>query len=169
VNIELNAFSDASERAYGAAIYIRAVQRDKTIKINLLCSKSRVAPIKTQTIPRLELCAALLAAELITRVKVDLGYQDKAAYLWTDSQIVLAWINNHPGKFPVFVAHRVVKIHRLTIADQWRHVSSKHNPADMLSRGLKPRDILSSAMWFHGPLFLYQPKALWPAPFKREL
>ncbi|XP_037930364.1 uncharacterized protein LOC119665129, partial [Teleopsis dalmanni] len=168
-HVELHAFCDASEKAYGAAVYIRTVQKDKTIKLNLLCSRSRVAPIKSQTIPRLELCAALLAAELMARVKLDLGYQDKATYFWTDSQIVLSWINNHPGKLPVYVAHRIVKILRLTIPEQWRHVPSKQNPADILSRGLKPREFSSCYMWLYGPLFLYQPKPLWPAPFKREL
>ncbi|XP_037931020.1 uncharacterized protein LOC119665841 [Teleopsis dalmanni] len=168
-HVELHAFCDASEKAYGAAVYIRTVQKDKTIKLNLLCSRSRVAPIKSQTIPRLELCAALLAAELMARVKLDLGYQDKATYFWTDSQIVFSWINNHPGKLPVYVAHRIVKILRLTIPEQWRHVPSKQNPADILSRGLKPREFSSCYMCFYGPLFLYQPKPLWPAPFKREL
>ena len=168
VHTELHAFADASEKAYGAAIYIRTLQRDKTINVHLLCSKSRVAPIKTQTIPRLELCAALLAAELMTRVRSDMGHEDKATYYWSDSQIVLAWLHNHPGKLPVFIAHRVVKILRLTIADQWRHVPSKQNPADVLSRGVRARELSSCNMWWFGPIFLYQPQALWPAPFQRE-
>lgn len=166
--IELHAFADASERAFGAAIYIRTIQRDKTVKLNLLCSKSRVAPIKVQTIPRLELCAALLAAELMTRVQSDLGLHNNAIYFWTDSQIVLSWIHNNPGRMPVYVAHRIAKVLRLTIADQWRHVPSKQNPADVLSRGLKPREFAACSIWLYGPLFLYQPHSMWPAPFKRD-
>lgn len=167
-NIQIHTFADASEKAYGAVVYLRTVQKDNTVTVNLLCSKSRVAPLKTQTIPRLELCAALLAAELTARVKIDLGYQDKASYLWTDSQIVLAWLNNHPGKLPVYVAHRVVKILRLTIPDQWYHVPSKQNPADVLSRGLKPREFAACHVWTFGPMFLYQSKALWPTSSTRE-
>ncbi|XP_037931170.1 uncharacterized protein LOC119665982 [Teleopsis dalmanni] len=110
-----------------------------------------------------------LIGPILARVKLDQGYQDKATYLWTHSQIVLSWINNHPGKLPVYVAHRIVKILRLTIPEQWSHVLSKQNPADILSRGLKPREFSSCYMWLYGPLFLYQPKPLWPAPFKREL
>ena len=166
--IELHAFADASERAFGAAIYIRTIQGDKTVKLNLLCSKSRVAPIKVQTIPRLELCAALLAAELMTRVQSDLGLHNNAIYFWTDSQIVLSWIHNNPGRMPVYVAHRIAKVLQLTIADQWRHVPSKQNPADVLSRGLKPREFSACSIWLYGPLFLYQPHSMWPAPFKGQ-
>jgi len=165
LKIELHAFADASERAYGAAIYVRVIQRDGSIKVNLLCSKSRVAPLKLQTIPKLELCAALVAAELVTRVKNDLDYQSNPCYMWSDSTIALAWINQQPGTLQPFVAHRILKIRQMTHPDQWRHVPSKQNPADILSRGLKPHELSTCAMWFYGPLFLYQQPQAWPAPY----
>ena len=168
LKVELHAFADASERAYGAAVYIRTIQKDKTIRVNLLCSKSRVAPLKLQTIPKLELCAALLAAEIVSRVKNDLGYQTVVTFYWSDSQIALSWINNHPGTLLPFVAHRVVKIRQLSAVNQWRHVPSKQNPADILSRGLKPTELPNSKMWFFGPLFLYQPENSWPQPVNIE-
>jgi len=164
--VQLHAFADASERAYGAAIYARIVQKDHSIRVNLLCSKSRVAPLKLQTIPKLELCAAQIAAELMARVKSDLGYQNKRAYFWSDSQIVLSWINHHPGTLLPFVAHRVMKIREHTVPDQWHYVASKHNPADILSRGLKPRELSSNNMWFYGPMFLYQEERSWPMPYR---
>lgn len=167
-NVEIHAFSDASEKAYGAAVYIRIKKRDKSIAVNLLCSKSRIAPIKTQTIPRLELCAALLAAELMARVKTDLGLEDKKSFCWTDSQVVLSWLKNQPGKLPVYVAHRVLKILKVTISEQWYHVPSKQNPADILSRGIKPHELSSSTMWLYGPLFLYKARAQWPNPSKQN-
>ncbi|XP_058988017.1 uncharacterized protein LOC131807010 [Musca domestica] len=71
-NIQLHVFADASERAFGAAIYIRFIGKDGRVVVRLICAKSRVAPLKKQTLPRLELCAAVVAAQLATRVKNDL-------------------------------------------------------------------------------------------------
>ncbi|XP_036343691.1 uncharacterized protein LOC118752950 [Rhagoletis pomonella] len=92
--IQIHVFSDASEKAYGAAIYIRSELDEGRVQVRLLCAKSRVASLKRQTIPRLELCASVLGAQLTARVKPDLKLDDVATYFWTDSQIVLAWINS---------------------------------------------------------------------------
>ncbi|XP_017465034.1 PREDICTED: uncharacterized protein LOC108358305 [Rhagoletis zephyria] len=88
--IQIHVFSDASEKAYGAAIYIRSELDEGRVQVRLLCAKSRVAPLKLQTIPRLELCTSVLGTQLTTRVKSDLKLDDVATYFWTDSQIVLA-------------------------------------------------------------------------------
>ena len=104
--------------ACGAALYVRAIQRDGCIKVNLLCYKSRVAPLKLQRIAKFELCAALVASELIARIKGDFRYQGKSCYMWSDSQIVLSWINHHPGTLPPYEAHRILKIRQLKIPDQ---------------------------------------------------
>lgn len=88
-NLQLHVFTNASERAYGATVYVRSENKDNTITVHLLCSKSRVAPLKTQTIPRLELCAA----ELITTVKQDLEYHQLLVHMWTDYEVTLNWIN----------------------------------------------------------------------------
>ncbi|XP_037931191.1 uncharacterized protein LOC119666002 [Teleopsis dalmanni] len=168
-NTQIHVFTDASERAYGAAIYIRAEMTDRTISVQLLCSKSRVAPLKTQTIPRLELCAALLGAQLVVKVKKDLEYEHHPIYMWTDSEITLHWINSEPSTFQTFVAHRISKIQQLTLKEQWRHVNTKQNPADLLSRGVDPIYIQKNAMWFYGPLFLHGNQECWPQPFRQEL
>ncbi|XP_037931693.1 uncharacterized protein LOC119666487 [Teleopsis dalmanni] len=138
---QLHVFCDASQGVYGVAVYIRSSFPDGTIGVQLLASKSRVAPLKTQLIPRLELCATLLGANFPTRIKTDLHLEQSKMFLWSDSEITLYWINSEPSKYQVFVANRIVKIQELTLSEQWRHVSSKLNPADMLSRGVNPQDL----------------------------
>ena len=88
-NTQLHVFADASEKAFGAVAYIRARLTNGRIIVQLLCAKTRVAPLKQQTLPRLELCAAVLAAQLAQRIKGDLQVKNQPVFLWTDSEIVL--------------------------------------------------------------------------------
>lgn len=165
---QLHIFADASEKAYGAAIYIRSTTNNGRIIVRLLCSKSRVAPTKKITLPRLELCAAKVAAELADRVKKCLQFENTPAYFWTDSEIVLAWINSTSTNFQTFVGNRIAAIQRLSLSQQWRHVKSKENPADPLSRGILPGSLSSCNLWFYGPPFLHGNEAIWPAPFREN-
>ncbi|XP_058984316.1 uncharacterized protein LOC131805086 [Musca domestica] len=160
--IQLHVFADASERAFGAAIYICFIGKDGRVVVRLICAKSRVAPLRKQTLPRLELCAAVVAAQLATRVKNDLMLQNSPMFLWTDSEIVLAWIKSRSNVYKTFVANRVSTIQNLTLPEQWNHVKSKENPADILSRGLSPADLSKCRLWFHGPVFLHGKEELWP-------
>ncbi|XP_057662504.1 uncharacterized protein LOC130897587 [Diorhabda carinulata] len=152
--IELHSFSDASTEAYGACVYIRTIYTDKTVSRVLISAKSRVAPLKTITIPRLELCGMLLSANLTQGVKNTLEpkVDINSVNLWTDSQIALCWCKSHPSRWSTFVSNRVAKIQALTTNFQWRHVGSSDNPADLLSRGKFTPEIYS--MWFNGPKFL---------------
>ena len=108
--IQLHGFSDASEKAYGACLYIRSINQQGQVSVKLLCSKSRVAPIKEVTLPRLELCAALRLAELVHKAIPALHLQIESIHLWTDSQIVLSWISASPAKWKTFVGNRVSRI-----------------------------------------------------------
>lgn len=166
--LQLHIFTDASEKAYGAAAYIRSVFKDGTIMAHLLCAKSRVAPLKRQTIPRLELCAAVLGAQLAARIRSDLQFASPI-WLWTDSEIVLSWINSSSASFNTFVANRISIIQEETKAEQWRHVSSKCNPADVLSRGMSPRPFKECILWFYGPSFLHGVEDIWPPKFNSGL
>lgn len=106
VEIQLHGYSDASLSAYGAALYLRAIYSDQTVSSTLLCSKSRIAPLKTVSLPRLELCGAVLLARLTHRILSVLSFKISKVILWTDSQIVLCWINASPSRWTTFVANR---------------------------------------------------------------
>lgn len=153
-------FADASENAYGAVLYVVCtyVDSNKQSSSRLLCSKSRVSPIKTMTIPRLELCAAVLLAKLVNKVVSTINIEKDSIYLYSDSTIVLAWIKKCPSELKTFVASRVATIQRLTDINQWRHVPSQDNPADLVSRGLDPEKLLDNKFWFEGSSFLTQDK-----------
>ena len=166
---EIHTFVDASEKAYGAAIYLRATHTNNQVSVRLLCAKSKVAPINQSTLPRLELCAAVLGAKLAFRVRKELNFDEGSpCYFWSDSTIALSWINSSPAVHHTFVANRIAEIQKLTSPEQWRHVSSQNNAADVLSRGISAQKIKNHSLWFYGPLFLHGPISKWPATFKAE-
>lgn len=153
-HIQIHGFCDASQRAFGACAYLRVQMGSNNFCSELICSKSRVAPLKATSLPRLELSAALLLAQLINKITNSFESKGLKVFLWSDSTIALNWISSPSRKWAVFVANRVGEIQRLTVSDSWRHVSSANNPADMLSRGVDLRELAISALWWHGPVFL---------------
>ncbi|GFW78089.1 integrase catalytic domain-containing protein [Trichonephila clavipes] len=153
-SIELHAFSDASEKAYGLSIYLKSISALGEVKVCLVTSKSRVSPLKQISIPRLELCGAVLAAKLMKKVKEALNLQITAVHFWSDSTIVISWIHRESRELKTFVANRVSKIHQLSSRHQWHHIASEQNPADVLSRGLLPEELRDDSLWWHGPELL---------------
>lgn len=158
IEIQIHGFSDASMSAYGACVYVRAIYADNSVSCNLVCSKSRIAPLKTVSLPRLELCGALLLSRLIHKIVAIIDIKINNVYLWTDSSIVLSWLNSSPNRWTTFVANRVSEIQELTTNCDWKHIKSNENPADFISRGMSSEDILSNELWWHGPQFLLDKK-----------
>ncbi|GFT20213.1 integrase catalytic domain-containing protein [Trichonephila clavipes] len=122
--------------------------------VHLIASKSRVAPTKQTTIPRLELCATVLLAKLVHRVKQALKLNVTNTFLWSDSMIVLSWIRKESYQLKTFVANRIATIQEMTSSEQWRYVATEDNPADFVSRGMDSLKLKTCELWWNGPKFL---------------
>uniref|UniRef100_UPI001439C39A uncharacterized protein LOC117162199 n=1 Tax=Bombus vancouverensis nearcticus TaxID=2705178 RepID=UPI001439C39A len=162
IEIGLHGFCDASEKAYGACVYLRTLNTNGRVWTQLLTAKSKVAPLKCQTIPRLELSGALLLTSLMSTVQQALSHKITRTIYWTDSTIVLHWLNTSPHTLKTFVANRVSEIQTKTSIRDWRHVPTDDNPADLISRGQTPEEFLRPTIWQHGPAWLYQSEGYWP-------
>lgn len=153
--VELLGFCDASEKAYACVIYSRVNNEHCAPVISLLVAKTRVAPLTQKTtLPRLELCGAGLLAHLIQKAKEALSGFNISVQAWSDSQVVLAWIQGDSSKWETYVANRVAKIKHIIPAAQWDYVKSEQNPADCASRGLLPSKLINFNLWWQGPEFL---------------
>ncbi|XP_058448615.1 uncharacterized protein LOC131428586 [Malaya genurostris] len=159
--VEMHGFSDASEQAYGACVYIRSITDDGYCTVRLFAAKSRIAPLEVKSIARLELCAALLLANLSQMVADTIAHNGKV-FLWTDSSIVLHWLASSPSKWQTFVANRVAEIQRLTTSGIWKHVPSSDNPADLISRGMFVSELYNSSLWWNGPNWITSVDQPWP-------
>lgn len=162
INLQIHGFCDSSESAYGSCVYLRSTNKDGQHFIYLLCSKSRVAPLKRTTLPRLELCGALLLSKLVNITIKSLKLSVNQTFYWCDSTIALTWIAGQPSNWQTFVANRVSQIQELTNISEWKHVRSQSNPADIISRGMNPTELSNSCFWWHGPSWLAADESEWP-------
>ncbi|XP_058814526.1 uncharacterized protein LOC131678398 [Topomyia yanbarensis] len=161
-SLEVHIFSDASEHAYGCVAYLRAVINGK-VRCTLAMSRSKVAPLKRQSIPRLELMAALLAARMKQTILATHSLKISRCILWTDSRTVCSWIRADQHKYKQFIAFRVGEILESTKVTDWRWIPSKLNLADVLTKwGLGP-PLESDGEWFNAQAFLYQHEDQWPS------
>ncbi|XP_073836062.1 uncharacterized protein isoform X2 [Musca autumnalis] len=156
--VELHTFVDAGEDAYAAVCYLRVAYQGGC-DVTIVIGKSKVAPIKPMSIPRLELQAAIAGVRLANKVINIKRINFTSKYFWTDSKTVLQWLRMDPKKFQQFVMHRVGEILETTEVTQWRWVPSKMNPADLATKYQTRWD---AAMWFSGPKFLHENKSTWP-------
>ena len=154
---QLHNFSDASQNGYGQCSYLRIVNKQNEIHCVLVMAKSRVSPIKSVTIPRLELTAALISARVNALLRNELEYINLSQVFWTDSKVVLGYVNNQSRRFHVFVANRIQQIHDLSSPTEWKYVETQSNPADLASRGAHAEELINSSKWWKGPEFLWLP------------
>ena len=149
-------FADASRDAFGACSYLRWEKSSGNYESRFISAKSRVAPLKELTIPRLELQAAVLASRLYKTIIEECCLQLERVIFFTGSMIVLTWIRSQSREFKPFVSSRVAEIQTNCDPSTWRHIPSEHNVADDLSRGIPAKDL--EHRWKNGPKFLNQPK-----------
>ncbi|XP_076394270.1 uncharacterized protein LOC143265515, partial [Megachile rotundata] len=160
---QLHVFCDASLTAYAAVAYLRFENENESesAHVSLIMAKSRVAPLKPLTIPRLELQAALMGTRLATFVEKELDIKISRRVFWSDSTTVISWIRSEPRTRQVFVANRLGEIGENTRTTEWRWVPTGQNPADDATRFENSSEFISPR-WFEGPEFLRRPESEWP-------
>lgn len=161
--LQLVGFSDASESAYAAVVYVVS-ENKRGEKMSRFCTaKSRVAPLAKQTIPRLELLGAVILSRMINRLREIIGnlIEINEVVCCTDSQVTLTWIKNASGQYKQYVQGRVNEIRANTGKEVWFHVPGKENPADLPSRGCTV-EALEIESWSHGPDWLTTSRDEWP-------
>ena len=131
---------------------------------SFVIGKARVSPLRQVTIPKMELTAATVSARMSKFLKKELPHPDAKEVFWTDSKIVLGYVNNEAKRFHVFVANRVQPIREVTDPSSWLYVDTTVNPADEASRGVTARHLLGESRWLIGPKFLWEDGVFQPQP-----
>ena len=160
VKLELHVFCDASPLAYGTVIYMRGFvqggddtkdenRHDKPV-VFICISKARVAPVKTETLPKLELTACVLGCRMSKFVTHALAKGDIATFFWTDSKICLGWINQGSQKGKAYVGNRVKEIIECAVVRFWQYCPTEKNPADLVTRGISVNTFLNTDVWVRG-------------------
>ncbi|XP_047504174.1 uncharacterized protein LOC125049113 [Pieris napi] len=152
--IQIHGYCDASILAYAAVVYCLVKKTDGSYRTSLIAARTRVAPLKTISLPKLELSGALLLSRLLNQVAQAMRIPMERVFAWTDSSIVIAWLSGEPTKWKPFVANRVVEILANHKKEQWHHVQSQENPADIASRGMFISDLKHCNLWWKGPTWL---------------
>lgn len=162
---ELWGFADASMKCYGAVVYVRTICEDGLISVRMVAAKARVAPLKKKSLARLELLGAIVLAEMLERLVKDLPFDIQQSHCCLDSRVALTWVTSAPHNYDIFVANRVSYIQEMQQPLEngpklysWHHVPGKRNPADIVSRGLLPKELVDTPYWINGPDFLHEAK-----------
>ena len=162
VSIQLHGFSDASQSVYTAVVYLRMTDSKGEVHVSLVASKTKVAPIKRLTIPRLELCGAYILTKLLEHIRLTLNIAIENIYAWTDSTIVISWLDGNPRRFKTYVGNRISFILDRIPSHRWKHVPGEQNPADCASRGMFPHELMNHNLWWNGPDWLRSTLSDWP-------
>uniref|UniRef100_A8PKQ9 Pao retrotransposon peptidase family protein n=1 Tax=Brugia malayi TaxID=6279 RepID=A8PKQ9_BRUMA len=158
---EFHIFTDASKVAYSAAIYILNHRYQDTYSNSfLIYAKSRIAPIKGMSIPRLELLSVLIGVKAAQFVLKQLNLENNQVTLWTDSKCVLYWIQNYTKLLPRFIQNRIEEIRKSNF--ELKYIPSDQNPADIATKGLSLLKLQNCKQWWKGPRWLELKKSEWP-------
>jgi len=160
VSFQIHGFGDSSEVAYAAVVYLK-IETSKGACTRLVMSKTRVARLAKQTIPRLELLATLILSRLVERVCVALPViKVDEVYCWTDPTTTLHLIKGVGREYKQFVESRVREIRQNVPPESWSHCLGIENPADLPSRGMNAEALKQSETWWHGPPWLVEGKEM---------
>ena len=134
-------------------VYIRA-ETTLGIRVSFLCAKTKVAPLKKLSIPRLELLGCVLLSKVLKDVLVTLKRRVSidSAYCGSDSEVALCWVKGREECWKPWAENRVVSVRNIIDKDSWYHISGVNNPADIPTRVCRIDDF---ERWFDGPQFLY--------------
>ncbi|XP_014211623.1 uncharacterized protein LOC106641644 [Copidosoma floridanum] len=179
VDIHLHVFSDASRHAMAAVLYSRLEAADGSVRCHILLARTKLAPIRTlkpmaepvarMTIPRLELCAALLAAKLLRSTAEELAVLIERCHAWCDSQIVLHWVRSDQPTNNALVDNYVAQIQDTLPPSAWRYVPSQSNPADVATRSVDMSGLRQHLLWWDGPPWLADNDRAWPQEALQEV
>ncbi|XP_053663492.1 uncharacterized protein LOC128712627 [Anopheles marshallii] len=159
--VQLHVFTDASQSGMAAVAYLR-FEESGVVECALVGSKTRVAPLKLLSIPRLELQAAVIGARFADHIAKAHRLRIDKRVFWTDSRNVVSWIKSDHRRYSPFVAFRVSELSEITDANEWRWLSTKVNVADDGTKWQGDPDLTSSSRWFRGPEFLWEVEENWP-------
>ncbi|XP_045030399.1 uncharacterized protein LOC123472602 [Daphnia magna] len=159
--LELHTFADASEEACAASCYVRLIYSDQRVLIRLVKSAIKLAPLKTVSVCKLELNAALMGARLAHFVQGALRRRCDARFFWTDSSTVRSWVCGTSSHSQMYVSHRIGEIQTLTEPGEWWFVPGRYNPADAATRSQLEEESIPP-WWINGPEFLYDKEESWP-------
>ena len=157
-SLELHVFCDASERAFASTIYSRVTSEEGERYTSLLMTKARVSPLKNESIPRLELMACVIGTRLLAAVNLTFEVPSERIFYYTDSRNALCWISTPAHESKTYVYNRSAEIQRASEPEQWAHVATEVNPADIATRFVSIEDLKDNKIWFEGPPFLKDPK-----------
>ncbi|XP_049316914.1 putative mediator of RNA polymerase II transcription subunit 26 [Bactrocera dorsalis] len=161
--LQLHIFVNASEDAFAAVAYIRSQSMSGEFDVAFVCAKTKCAPIKTLTVPRLELQAAVLGTRLMQCIRDEHSLNIKDCILWSDLKTVIKWIQSEHRRYKPFVQHRIAEILASTSISNWRWIPTKHNVADEATRANDCINFNPTARWSRGPPFLRQNEQAWPS------
>ncbi|XP_073831630.1 uncharacterized protein [Musca autumnalis] len=159
--VELHIFVDASEDAFSAVSYWRSIKSDGEIEVSFITSKTKCAPLKSMTIPRLEIQAAVLGTRLLCTIEKEHSVKVSRRICWSDSSTVINWINSDNRRYKPFVAHRITEILDSTRPTDWKWLPTNLNVADETTRAKRNMDFSFKSRWYQGPQFLHQPEDDW--------
>ena len=163
--VTLHTFSDASNIGYGCCCYFVV---DGTFDVYFITSRSRVSPDKGVLVdvngstPKGELQSSVTGTETATQIEEEIDVVISRKVFHTDSTCVYFWLHNKEQKYKVFVANRINKILLVSSPQDWHHVPTDLNPADVVSRGALPDDAAAWKLFHEGPPFLRGPEQDWP-------